>query len=158
ENYIEQTVAANLAIYAVVIDEQKSLEQRKEEVAHILASMGLPSAQVEAQLGTLFSPWYRTFLVLDPSRYLGGLSIPVMILNGTKDTQVSADLQVSAIEKALREGGNLRFTTKIYDGLNHLFQPAITGAVEEYGVIEVTMDPQVLADIAWWVTEGRLQL
>lgn len=158
EAYIEQAVASNLAIYALVKDEQKSLEQRKAEVGVMLLSMGLTQAQVDAQAGALFSPWYRTFLTLDPSGYLGGLDIPVMILNGSKDTQVSASLHVPAIERALREGGNQRVTTKVYDGLNHLFQPAQSGSTEEYGIIEITIDPQVLADIPWWISEGRHQL
>jgi hypothetical protein len=81
-----------------------------------------------------------------------------MILNGTKDTQVSATLHVPAIEQALRSGGNTRYTTKVYEGLNHLFQPAQTGAPEEYGIIETTIDPQVLEDISIWIISGRYQL
>ena len=94
-----------------------------------------------------------TFLALDPATYLQYLDIPVMILNGTKDTQVSASLNIPAIEASLLSGGNTLYTTKVYEGLNHLFQPAITGSPEEYGSIETTIDPQVLEDIASWVQQ-----
>lgn len=99
-----------------------------------------------------------TFLALDPSDYLKDLALPVMVLNGAKDTQVSAALHVPAIEKALLTGGNTRNTIKVYEGLNHLFQPAQTGAPEEYENIDITIDPQVLEDVSNWIVSGRFQL
>lgn len=158
ESYIAQVVASNMAIYATILDESRSLEERKEAVKQTLLSLGMPEDQATSQMSALFSPWYMTFLALDPSDYLKDLAIPVMILNGTKDTQVSATLHVPAIEQALLDGGNTRYTTKVYDGLNHLFQPAQTGAPEEYGTIETTIDPRVLEDISTWITSGRFQL
>lgn len=158
EPYIAQAVEANMAIYAMILDESRSLEERKEAVLQTLLTMGLPEDQAKSQLSALFSPWYMTFLALDPSDYLKDLVMPVMILNGTKDTQVSATLHVPAIEQALLGGGNTRYTTKVYEGLNHLFQPAQTGAPEEYGTIETTIDPQVLEDISTWIVSERFQL
>lgn len=151
EEIVEQTVSSNLAIYATVLDESQTLEERKESVLQTLLSLGLPPESAKAQARSLFSPWYMTFLTLDPATYLQYLDIPVMILNGTKDTQVSASLNIPAIEASLLSGGNTLYTTKVYEGLNHLFQPAITGSPEEYGSIETTIDPQVLDDIASWI-------
>jgi hypothetical protein len=42
---------------------------------------------------------------------------------------------------------------KKYPGLNHLFQHADTGTIEEYAVIEETISPEVLADIAAWIRQ-----
>lgn len=158
EAVIAQTVRTNLAIYATVLDESKPLEVRKASVLQTLESLGMPTEAAKAQIGALFSPWYMTFLTLDPAPYLKELDIPVMILNGAKDTQVSASLHVPAIEAALLSGGNTRYTTKVYEGLNHLFQPAMTGAPEEYASIETTIDPQVLKDIVSWIVKDRFQL
>lgn len=158
EEVIAQAVSTNMAIYATVLDESLTLEERKASVLQTLVSLGLPSDAGKAQIGALFSPWYMTFLVLNPATYLQQLDIPVMILNGTKDTQVSALLHVPAIEAALLSGGNTRYTTKVYEGLNHLFQPAMTGSPEEYASIATTIDPQVLQDIASWIVNDRLQL
>ena len=36
-------------------------------------------------------------------------------------------------------------------GLNHLFQRAQTGAIDEYSKIDITIDPEVLDVIASWV-------
>ena len=158
EPVIAQAVSANLAIYATVLDESRSLEVRKESVLQRLLALGLPPEQAAAQISALFSPWYMQFLTLDPADYLQELDIPVMILNGTKDTQVSAALHVPSIERALSAGGNNRYTTKVYEGLNHLFQPAMTGAPDEYGSIETTLDPKVLKDIASWIVRDRFLL
>ncbi|MDY0288257.1 MAG: alpha/beta hydrolase [Sphaerochaeta sp.] len=158
EAAIEQVVRSNLAIYATVLDETRTMQERKSSVLQTLLSLGMTSGQAQAQIPALFSLWYMTFLALDPSTYLQELDIPVMILNGTKDTQVSASLHVPAIEAALLSGGNSRYTTKVYEGLNHLFQPALTGSPDEYATIETTIDPQVLDDISSWIVRERFQL
>lgn len=158
EAAITQMVALNSAVYHTIIDESLSIEERKESVHRTLATLGMPESSIEAQMEALFSPWYVRFLSLDPSKHLRAVTVPVMVLNGEKDTQVSAALHVPAIETALREGGNMRVTTRVYKNLNHLFQPAITGGVEEYGSIQTTIDQQVLDDITYWILEGRNQL
>lgn len=158
EAVIAQAVSTNMALYATALDEKQTLEERKASILQTLLSLGLPPEAAKAQIGALFSPWYMTFLSLDPAIYLKELGIPVMILNGTKDTQVSASLHVPAIEAALLSGGNTRYTTKVYEGLNHLFQPAMTGAPEEYASIETTIEPQVLKDIVSWIVKDRFQL
>ena len=42
-------------------------------------------------------------------------------------------------------------TVKRYPGLNHLFQHCTTGLPAEYGSIEETISPEVLADLAAWM-------
>jgi uncharacterized protein len=37
-------------------------------------------------------------------------------------------------------------------GLNHLFQHATTGGTEEYGAIAETFAPEVLEQLAAWIT------
>jgi hypothetical protein len=44
-------------------------------------------------------------------------------------------------------------TTRRLDGLNHLFQPAQTGVIDEYGTIDTTFEPKALADLVAWVVE-----
>ena len=44
-------------------------------------------------------------------------------------------------------------TTRRLDGLNHLFQPATTGLIEEYGTIDTTFEAKALADMVAWVVE-----
>lgn len=72
-----------------------------------------------------------------------------MAINGTKDTQVTSDLNFQVIERLLPK--SKKNFLKKYDGLNHLFQHCTTGYVDEYAQIEETIAPEVLSDIAEWI-------
>lgn len=107
-------------------------------------------AQVDAALAQVGSPWMKRFLVLDPAVSLRKVKCPVLVLNGTLDTQVDAVQNVPPIEAALKVSG-APTTVKVMPGLNHLFQRAQTGAIDEYSKIEITIDPEVLDVIASWI-------
>ena len=51
---------------------------------------------------------------------------------------------------ALRDAG-VAATVRTMPGLNHLFQPAARGTIDEYAVIDVTVDPAVLALVGDWI-------
>jgi pimeloyl-ACP methyl ester carboxylesterase len=109
--------------------------------------------QIEAQLRPMLSPWYHTFLSLDPAPYLQKVKCPVLALNGDKDVQVIADLNLPKIESALKSGNNRRYLIKTLPNLNHLFQTATTGLTSEYGQITETLAPIALETIATWILE-----
>ncbi|NNK49142.1 MAG: alpha/beta fold hydrolase [Gemmatimonadetes bacterium] len=119
----------------------------------ILAEAGLSGDAAEAQIRGLLSPWMKHFLSYDPLPELRQLSIPVLALNGEKDTQVPPTENLLPVEEALREGGNRDVTAEVLPGLNHLFQTAETGAPTEYVRIEETMSPAALVRIADWIAE-----
>lgn len=104
---------------------------------------------IEMQMTQLASPWMRYFITYDPRPALSRLRCPVLAVNGTLDLQVWHDQNLPAIQAAMADGGDL--TVKRYDKLNHLFQPAHTGSLMEYGVIETTFDEAVLRDIVRWI-------
>ncbi len=97
------------------------------------------------------TPWFRTFLVLDPVDYLSKVHCPLLALNGSLDVQVPAKENLKAIEQALIFGGNSSYSIEEIPGANHLFQQAKTGNIDEYGKIEETMSPEVLEKIANWI-------
>jgi fermentation-respiration switch protein FrsA (DUF1100 family) len=74
-------------------------------------------------------------------------------INGAKDLQVPAKVNLAEIEKALRSGGNCQVKTVELPGLNHLFQPCQSGSPSEYASIETTMAPEVLKTIGEWIRE-----
>ncbi|MBO6028955.1 MAG: alpha/beta hydrolase [Bacteroidales bacterium] len=94
-------------------------------------------------------PWMRKFLSLDMRPLLGGITCPVLAINGTKDIQVDYESNLGA----LREGLPASPKNKIeaIDGVNHLFQHCTTGAVAEYRNIEETFAPEVLELIIQWL-------
>lgn len=108
---------------------------------------------VDQTLAQVTSAWYRRFLALDPRDVLRQVRVPVLALNGTLDLQVPADPNLREIEGALRAGGNHRVTVRSLEGLNHLFQHAATGLVNEYGRIEETFSPLALEVMTDWIRE-----
>ena len=54
------------------------------------------------------------------------------------------------VAAALRESG-VSASVRTMPGLNHLFQPAVRGTMDEYVTIDVTVDPAVLELVAEWI-------
>ena len=111
----------------------------------------LAGPQADEAYREMTSPWYRYFLAYDPATALRKVSCPVLAINGEKDTEVPAKLNLAAIRAALEQGGNKRFETVELPGLNHLFQTATTGALSEYSQIEETISPSALDKIGTWI-------
>lgn len=93
--------------------------------------------------------WYRFFMGYDPQPDIRKITCPVLALNGEKDRQVVAKLNVPALRRALPS--NKLNTVKTYPDLNHLFQHCKTGMATEYGEIEETISEEALKDIADWI-------
>jgi hypothetical protein len=96
-------------------------------------------------------PWFEYFLKINPDAYWSKLKIPVLAINGTKDLQVISKENLAGIKASLEKAKNKKFEIVEFPNLNHLFQEAKTGAVEEYGQIEQTIAPQVLEKMSSWI-------
>lgn len=75
----------------------------------------------------------------------------MLALNGEKDLQVPARVNLEGIKLAVTEGRNSQVTTTMMPGLNHLFQHATTGSPTEYARIEETFAPEALSTINDWI-------
>jgi len=124
-------------------------ELNEEEKSRI----GDPEVFLEAQLKSLLSPWLKFFLTYDPKPTLNKVKCPVLAINGEKDLQVPPKENLSAIEEALKVGGNQNYTIIELPNLNHLFQTAQTGLPAEYAKIEETISPVALKIISDWILE-----
>jgi fermentation-respiration switch protein FrsA (DUF1100 family) len=93
----------------------------------------------------------RKLLSLDMRPKLGGITCPVLALNGTKDTQVDYESNLGALRDGLP--ANPRNRIEALEGLNHLFQHCTTGALTEYRTIEETISPEALEMIVQWVSD-----
>jgi pimeloyl-ACP methyl ester carboxylesterase len=152
ETVIEQRAQVQGRLLDVVMAAEND-SVAAEQVRKILAEAGLTGDAAEVQVRGLLSPWMKYFLAYDPLPELRRLSIPVLVLNGEKDTQVPPNENLLPVERALRDGGNPDVIAEIMPGLNHLFQAAETGAPAEYVRIEETMSPVALARIGDWIAE-----
>ena len=104
----------------------------------------------------LHSPWFRFYLPFDPGTVLQKVTCPVLAVNGEKDVQVRPKENLQAITRALKAGGNKKYTVKELPNLNHLLQTAETGEISEYGKIEETMSPIALQIISDWILEQTI--
>ena len=141
----------------------KSSVERKSQLSKLYKSnfkkmppsiknMGLEK-YTETQIKGLDSPWMEYFVKYDPRMDLAGITIPVLALNGSLDTQVDAKQNLGSIETVLKDAGNNKVEIHEMEGLNHLFQKAETGMVMEYGMIEETFNPDALHLISSWINK-----
>jgi fermentation-respiration switch protein FrsA (DUF1100 family) len=152
ETVIEQRAEVQESLLDVVADAGSDSAAAVRARA-ILAEAGLTGDAAEGQIRSLLSPWMKYFLSYDPLPQLRELPVPVLALNGEKDTQVPPTENLLPVEEALREGGNPDVTAEVLPGLNHLFQTAETGVPSEYAGIEETFSPAALERIATWILE-----
>jgi uncharacterized protein len=140
--------------YAIIVASSVNDVTLKGKVRSAL-KLKLGTTMNENQISTLTaqltSPWIISFLKLDPTLALEKVKCPVLALNGEKDLQVPAEVNLDAIKKALTKGGNKNVTTKIIPNLNHLFQECETGSPSEYATIEQTFSPIALEEISSWI-------
>ena len=94
-------------------------------------------------------PWMNFFLAYDPTIAIGKIHVPVLAVNGELDCQVNYDMNLNAIRRNLP--ANAKSEIKSYPELNHLFQHARTGLTTEYGEIDETISPEVIADVVNWI-------
>ncbi len=159
---INKAVEQNKRFYKVITEETDSTLMYKKLLAmydEYVSKLGedekmKPENSKESfdrAIKTLLSPWFRFFIKYDPQPTIEQVTVPVLALNGEKDLQVPPFQNLPEIEKALKAGGNKNFKTLELKGLNHLFQPAKTGGVSEYGNIETTFSEDALKIMKDWI-------
>ena len=134
--YPMDSIESNIAYFAEILQPGASADKNLQQTLlwHI------------KQMG---SPWMRYFVDLDPSESLGKIKCPVLAINGGKDLQVNAAMNLSEIEKLVKSDKTL----KEYPNLNHLFQNCTTGLPAEYAAIEETIAVEVLNDMGNWILQ-----
>lgn len=108
-------------------------------------------AQVDAAMLQVASPAMRDFIKSNPAPTLEKLRCPVLALGGSLDLQVPGEENVAAIRAALEKGKNPDIETHVFPGLNHLFQPAKLGTMDEWATSKVTIDTAVLEKMTTWL-------
>ncbi len=121
-----------------------------DNAVQYMAQIAGPSAA--ATVSALSDPWYKKFIELDPATYLSRVKCPVLAIIGTKDTQVSAELNREPLVNALNESG-AEYEYLEPEGINHLMQSAVTGLSSEYGLIGETVSPVILEAVNTFLKE-----
>ena len=162
EEEIQKSVKTQREIFSIVknnsddekLDKElrdKFYKEYSEMTEEEKSKLGDPEVYLNMQIKTITSPWFKYFLRFDPVPVLEKVKCPILAINGEKDLQVPPKENLSAIETALKKGGNKNFEVKMLPGLNHLFQTSTTGAISEYGKIEETISPLALQTMLGWI-------
>jgi len=164
ESKIKHSKEINSKAFEIVL-KSKSTETLKEDLTKYLKETvrnnpddSLPKGMTEEkfislQVAQITNPWMQYFIKYDPAKALEKVKCPVLAVNGEKDLQVPARVNLPAIEKALKKGGNRNVTIREFPGLNHLFQECKTGSPAEYAGIEQTFSPVVMEEVAKWILQ-----
>lgn len=134
---------------------KKMTQWLRSQPEPFLAKLGYTGPEANSNIDEFavrfFLPWMRYFLKYDPATTLTKIKIPVLALNGEKDVQVSAQENLTGFKNLLTQAGNKNFKVMAIPELNHLFQHAKTGKVNEYAIIEETISPEVLSIMKNWI-------
>jgi uncharacterized protein len=155
---IEKTAKINKSAFDIVVKSTDAaqlkidLSQYAKNIPASERPEGLSDAQFsQMMLDELTNPWMIYFLKYNPALILEKVKCGVLAINGEKDVQVPAKINLAAIKNGLEKGGNKNVMVKEFPRLNHLFQECETGGVEEYAKIEQTIAPNVLVEIGDWI-------
>jgi pimeloyl-ACP methyl ester carboxylesterase len=134
-------------------DRQATIELQKQIHEAVVTGAGWDrpgiSDAIRRQADT---PYFQSFLTLDPARLMKDVHQPVLIVQGDRDTQVPPS-NVERLETlAKARNRNARAEVVKVPGINHLLVPAATGEVDEYArLMTQQVSPGVTTPIIEWL-------
>jgi pimeloyl-ACP methyl ester carboxylesterase len=131
------------------IDLQKKIQQA------VVTGLGWDQINVpEAIRHQADTPYFQSFLTLDPAKLMKDVSQPLLIVQGERDTQVppaNAE-KLESLAKARKKAAPVKVVT--IPGINHLLVPANTGEMDEYGrLTDRHVSPAVTTELINWLRQ-----
>lgn len=134
------------ALYDESVSRYKAGETKIIDIEAVASNLGVsvPPAIIQNLKSNMSStsPYFASLLTTDVREGMSKIACPVLALNGALDTQVYATENLTAIK-----GGIKNATVVLLPELNHLFQHATTGEMDEYAQIKETISPEVLSTV-----------
>jgi len=112
-------------------EKQAKVDAQKRIHDAVISGKGLDQLPPEVRRA-VDNPEFQSILVTDPAKVMPGVRQPILIVQGSLDTQVepaNAD-KLSALAKQRKKAPAVE--TVVVPGVNHLLVPATTGEVDEY--------------------------
>ena len=158
------TTGADLNMYQVTraldranrpaAERQTTLDLQRRIQEAVLTGKGWETIQVPPSVRhQAETPWFQSFLAYDPAKIMKAIEQPILIVQGSLDTQVPPDHadKLEALARARKKNGSVD-VVKVA-GVNHLLVPAKTGEVDEYDRLgNVSVSPEVTNALAAWLT------
>ena len=160
---LDAQVAYLRALHAALLqgDEDAAVALTRERTAEQLAA--LPEAQRPADVDAVLDAaaaetrmlTFQDLVLSTPAEVLAKLEVPTLAIYAERDVQVIPDANAAVARRAL-EGTHEATDVVLLPGLNHLLQPAETGAVAEYAQIRTTIDAGALERIVTFLEQVLL--
>ena len=112
-------------------------------------SQGMDAATAQASAAQMLTVAYRAFLDFNPQDQLGQVKCPVLLLAGSADEQVNADVNTAALQKGLHNDHTVA-TVKL-PGVNHLLQPDMQQWPIVDGQARPVVAPAALIALTGWL-------
>ena len=112
--------------------------------------VGLTTPECYGWAVTVATPWMRTFLSIDPAKYIARMRCPLLAIGGEKDCQVPAIENLQAIADVCQRN-NIPYNVTLLTGINHLGQMSETDSVDEYATLGQAPDDKVLENLVNWL-------
>jgi fermentation-respiration switch protein FrsA (DUF1100 family) len=138
---------------AKLADPERStkIELQKKILEAVVAEKGWEAMPPEVR-PLVDTPWYRSMLMFDPAAVVKDVRQPILILHGALDRQVPSHHAERLAELARARKHAPPVELKVLPGLNHLFVPAQTGDVDEYGSLAArSISAEVARAFDGWV-------
>ena len=113
----------------------------------------LSQEELDAEAEAWASPWIRFFILYDPGPTLAQVACPILALFCERDIQVDVNENLPVMESILARSGHTDYLVQELPELNHLFQTAQSGVIEEYAQIQETFSPVAMNLIGAWISE-----
>ncbi len=143
-----------IGVLNVIVEDKKDINEKLKKIYEENA-MHIPEEQREAYVNQRLEQstdlWYKYFVKHNPYEHIKNIDVDTLALYGTKDIQVLSKENI----EILHEIGNENIEVVEVEGVNHLFQKANTGALEEYEKIEETINEEVLELVYKWVNDRK---
>jgi uncharacterized protein len=111
------------------------------------------AAQRLAQIESTAAPWMRFFLEYDPLETARRTTVPVLLLQGATDRQVTQE-QAEELAGAFKAGGNPDVTVRILPEVNHMFLDDPDGRVSGYHLLPSgEMNRETIRLLSEWLSE-----
>lgn len=132
-------------------EKQAKIELQKKIQQAVLTGVGWEGIPPELRKQA-DTTWFQSLLAFDPAKLMPKVRQPVLVIQGSLDTQVPPHHAARLGELANARKKAPKAEVAVIDGVNHLLVPSTTGEVDEYAQLQDrTISPKVTEKIAGWL-------
>lgn len=95
------------------------------------------------------NPWMFNFFKVTPAAEMVHLKMPILVLQGKKDQQISFEQSEEVVKMLQTVGRNIQI--ELFENHNHLLQHCKTGNINEYLDNQESFSPEVLMAMVNWL-------